>query len=132
MQIVHVDIRKVWDFIKPGLEVIQSISKPEWRVEDIYADCKYGKAFLFVDSSDYNSFVVLQSYECTSRGDHVLFVLAAYSPHYDAYMESKDEVERIARETGCRWIEFASPRRGWEKKAVDFDTVCVLYRKALA
>lgn len=133
MKILSADIRQEFDWIKPGLEDIHRRTNPEWRVEDIYAACRFGKAFLFIDGFGANSFVVLTTGECPYRAKRVLFVLAAWSDEGDAVTKYLEEIEKIGREAGCKEIEFSSPRRGWEKlgEANGFETVCTTFRKAL-
>jgi hypothetical protein len=127
------DIRKVYRHILPGLVDIIEKTNAEWWPEDIYADCKHGKAFLYTQVDDPQNFVVLELHECPYRGHKILWVLAAYSVENDAFEWCRHEVERLGAEAGCDYISFASPRKGWEKLATfaGYEAGITHYKKAL-
>ena len=46
------ELRNVWQYIKPGLEVILKKSPESWIPEDIYSDCFTGRSLLWVFVED--------------------------------------------------------------------------------
>ncbi len=41
------ELRKIWPFVRAGLEVILKKSPEQWIPEDIYADCFAGRSLLW-------------------------------------------------------------------------------------
>ena len=105
------NLRKIWPFVRQGLEVILRKSPEAWIPEDIYADCFAGRSLLwvFVEDTYPCGFVVLQPI-----GDNLHIWCAYGKGDFDAGM---DHVLRIAREGGARTISFDSWRKGWVRKA---------------
>jgi len=105
------ELRNVWQYIKPGLEVILKKSPESWIPEDIYSDCFTGRSLLwvFVEDNSVVGFVVLQPI-----GDNLHIWCAYGKGDFDAGL---DHVLRIAREGGARTISFDSWRKGWDRKA---------------
>lgn len=128
------DIRKVYREILPGLVDIIDKTNPEWWPEDIYADCRHGKAFLYTQVDEPQNFVVLELHECPYRGHKVLWVLAAYSVDHDAFEWCRHEVERLGAEANCDYISFGSSRRGWEKlgPSAGYETGVTFYKKRIS
>jgi hypothetical protein len=105
------ELRNVWQYIKPGLEVILKKSPESWIPEDIYSDCFTGRSLLwvFVEDNSVVGFVVLQPI-----GDN-LHVWCAYGKgDLDAGLA---HVLGIARSGGAKTISFDSWRKGWDRKA---------------
>ena len=105
------ELRGVWQYIKPGLEVILKKSPESWIPEDIYSDCFTGRSLLwvFVEDNSVVGFVVLQPI-----GDNLHIWCAYGKGDFDAGM---DHVLVLAREGGARTISFDSWRKGWDRKA---------------
>ena len=105
------ELRGVWQYIKPGLEVILKKSPESWIPEDIYSDCFTGRSLLwvFVEDNSVVGFVVLQPI-----GDNLHIWCAYGKGDFDAGM---DHVLLVAREGGARTISFDSWRKGWDRKA---------------
>jgi hypothetical protein len=105
------ELRKVWQYIKPGLEVVLKKSPEAWIPEDIYSDCFNQRSMLwaFVEDNTVVGFVVLQP-----MGDNLHIWVAYGKGDFDAGM---DHVLRIARDGGAKTISFDSWRKGWDKKA---------------
>ena len=105
------ELRKVWQYIKPGLEVILQKSPEAWIPEDIYSDCFNQRSMLwaFVEDNTVVGFVVLQP-----MGDNLHIWCAYGKGDFDAGL---DHVLRIARDGGARTISFDSWRKGWDRKA---------------
>lgn len=131
--ILAVDIRKVWDRVVDGLREVAHQTDAEWRPEDIYHAVLSGKSFLFMDSSDPESFVVLNEYKHPYLAERVMIVDIAYNRTGDAIDRYQEQMEDIAREAGCAFIEFSSPRMGFKRVAEKhgYETVCTIYRKKL-
>lgn len=91
------------------------------------------KAFLFMDTSGSDSFVVLSTNTCARRKVRTLFVLAAYCKEGEADKLYGEEIDQLAREAKCTEVEFISSRRGWERaaKKYGYEPVEVTYRKKL-
>jgi len=94
---------------------------------------KTNKAFLFMDTSGSDSFVVLSTHTCPYRKVRTLFVLAAFCGEGDADKLYGEQVDQLAREAECTEVEFVSSRRGWERaaKKYGYSPVEVTYRKKL-
>lgn len=131
--ILAVDIRKVWDRVVDGLREVAHQTDAEWRPEDIYHAVLSGKSFLFMDSSDPESFVVLNEYTHPYLAERVMIVDIAYNKTGDAIDRYQDQMEDIAKEAGCAFIEFSSPRMGFKRVAEKhgYETICTIYRKKL-
>lgn len=133
MMILAVDIRKVWDAISDAMKEVAHITDAEWRPEDVYHSVVSGKSFLFMDSSDSQSFVVLSEYAHPYLSEKVLTVDIAYNKTGNAIDRYQSEIEDIAREAGCSFIEFSTPHEGL-KRVVEkhgYETICTTYRKKL-
>jgi len=111
-----VDIRKVWDVIRPGLELIHSENNPDWRIEDVYAACVSQRSFLLMDSARTASgFIVLQTKSHPFRDSKIMLIWIAYDPVPGSLMTYADELEALALNTGHSEIEFLTPHRGlWD------------------
>lgn len=127
------DIDEAWSAIKHGVDAVIEMVSPDWNAEQLYERLKRHRAFLFMDSSDPTSFVVLEDYRCPYRGVLVLFVLAAYNKTGNAIDRYQGEIEQIAREAGCKEVEFSSPRRAFERVAAKhgYKVDTVTYRKEI-
>lgn len=131
--LLSVDIRYVWESIADGVREVAQKTDAEWRPEDIYHSVLSGKSFLFMDSSDQQSFVVLSEYQHPYLANRVLVVDIAYNKTGDAIDRYQSQIEEIAMEAGARYVEFSSPRAGFKRVADKhgYDVVCTTYRKTL-
>ena len=111
------DVRQVWEQVRPGLDEIKGKTNPDWRPEDLYAACLGKRAHIFMPDADATDFVLLAQNNCLYSGNAYLVVIAAYSKEGDAVETFQSEIDDIARESGCSWIDFFSPRIGWERHA---------------
>ncbi len=116
-----------------GLHVVKRETDAEWCVEQIVTSLQECKSFLFMDSFDPQSFVVLTEWQCPYTKQRVLEVQAAYSPNGNAMVKYSADIDAIGREAGCSRIEFSSPREGFKRLAGrhGYEPVCVTYRKML-
>jgi hypothetical protein len=125
MGLERADIRTAWEAVRRGMEQIRTEMRADWRLEDIYALCLWGKATLYTAPE---GFVILVRMENEFTAEPYLYVLACHGagPVQERYWP---ELERIAREAGCRYVECLSPRRGFERTGWDLEHVC--YRRRL-
>ena len=116
MALEFVDIREVWDVVRPGLELIHSENDPDWRIEDVYAACVNKQSFLLMDSARTASgFIVLQTKSHPFRDSKIMLIWIAYDPVPGSLMTYSDELEALALHTGHSEIEFLTPHRGlWD------------------
>lgn len=133
MTLQSFDIRKVWDNVKPGLEVVKALTDPDWRLEDMYSAVLSKRAFIFMPDEDAREFVILTQNVSVYSGEAYLIVIAAYSESGCAVAKYQEEIDDIARESGCKSIEFVSPRKGWERHAIQngYAVKHVTYRREL-
>lgn len=127
------DVRHVWEAILPGLKHILSKTHPDWRTEDLYAACIARRMHVFKPDLDGGDFVLLAQNVSGYTGNAYLLVVAAFSKEGDAMDEFQSEIERIARESGCKSVEFCSPRKAWERMAPRYGYAeeTRVYRKVL-
>lgn len=133
MPLQSFDIRKVWDTVRPGLEYAVSKTLTDVRPEDCYAACVAGRWHLFKPDAASSDFVLLAQSVSVYTGDAFLIVVAAYSKTGNAIDTYTSDIEAIARESGCKWIEFVSSRPGWGRHAKrhGFKPRHTLYRREL-
>lgn len=120
------DIRACWEKIKPGLEQIRTEMEADWRLEDIYSLCLYGKATLYTAPE---GFIILVRMENEFTGEPYLYAMAC---HGQGQVQDKywPEIEAIARQARCGYVECLSPRRGLERTGWSLEHVC--YRRTLS
>jgi len=126
MKLKATDIRQVWDDVQPGLQVIKNRFNPEWRTEDIYADCVSGNATLYM--ADGGFFVMRVDVE-RFTGQSTLFIWIVYGKAEDEWESYLDEIETLARSVGAKSISFESPRKGYQKKGFEIENI--KYRRLL-
>lgn len=116
MALEFVDIREVWDVVRPGLELIHSENNPDWRIEDVYAACVNKQSFLLMDSAlTASGFIVLQTKSHPFRDSKIMLIWIAFDPVPGSLMTYADELEALALHTGHSEIEFLTPHRGlWD------------------
>jgi hypothetical protein len=125
MELQLTDIRKVWEAIRPGLAEIREEMRADWRLEDVYALCFLGKATLYTAAE---GFVILVRMTNEFTGEPYLYVMACYGRGMVQERYWPD-IEMIARQAGCGYVELLSPRRGFERTGWELEHVC--YRRRL-
>lgn len=112
--IQQVDIRAEWDRIRPGLETMCETWNTGWRPEDVYADCKYERAWPYVAPE---GFLIINEQENRHSGEKSMHIWIAYA-YFGANLIDKymADVVALAKQCGYRKITFESPRRAWERK----------------
>jgi hypothetical protein len=129
-------IRPLWPVIREGLDQVAAHSPDSWIAEDVFMALASGAAFLYTSSTDegrYAGFVVLTfSQGYAGRECHVW--CAYHCARSELLPEEDAQLASIAKEEGCKYLTFFSPRPGWEKRAADlgWQKVHTLYRKDLA
>lgn len=110
-----VDMRENWQEVAPGL---REICRPDAGLipEDYYTLVVLGKASLAMGEQG-DGFVILQT---GTRQDgpggqpyKVMRVMAAWSKAGDARRRYLPGIEAIARQDGCRFLEFDTTRQGF-------------------
>jgi hypothetical protein len=109
-----VDIRLVWDRIKPDIEKLRSAWSFDWRPEDIYAQCLMGRAFCYLCE---DGFVIVQPRENPYSLAKELFVWVCVSHAKDGVLEYNRDISELAKEINATAIIFSSPREGFKKMA---------------
>jgi hypothetical protein len=108
----QINIRDVWEEIRPGVETVVARGGGDWRAEDLYAACVNGTAWLWM--SEEGDFCVLQLQRNEYRNQLECFVWAAYNRgDIEAHLQ---QVGEIAREAGAKRLVMSSARRGWERR----------------
>lgn len=111
------DIKKVWNHVRQGLQTL--CDNPDgMQPEDYYALIVFGRASLLLDNST-GSFVIIQFFEsqdAPGESCKVLKIMAAVgNGQKDARVTYLPELELIAQNEGCRWLEHDSTRKGFLK-----------------
>tara|TARA_R110002020_G_scaffold141264_1_gene312931 strand:+ start:216 stop:659 length:444 start_codon:yes stop_codon:yes gene_type:complete len=114
-----VDIRLVWNAVRPGVEQIHAnLPWVDWRPEDIYAACTNGDSALItkqgVDASE--AFMIVRMDVNQRTGEKILFIWLAWCPDETGAAEIYLELDQLAMGNGCSAIEFITG----EKKLVEF------------
>lgn len=125
MALTETDVRIAWDSIRHGLDQVRTQMHADWRPEDVYALCLWGKASLYTAPE---GFVVLVRMQNEFTSEPYLYVMAA---HGDGMVQEKywPQIEHMARQAGCAYVECLSPRRGFERTGWTVEHVC--YRRRL-
>jgi hypothetical protein len=111
------DIRREWDRLKPHIERLHARIKPEWRPEDVFAECAHQKAFLYLSEE---GFLIVQPITDAYSLEQYMHVWIGLS--YDGRigegmaLRYSKELEELARANGYRRITFESPRAGWLRR----------------
>ena len=113
MALTFIDVREVWDIVRPGLEVVSEDQQPDWRLEDVYASLVNGQSHLLMDPSrTISGFMVVQSAPVPFRKASKMIIWIAYDPVPDSLASYALELEALARKTGHTQIEFLTPHKG--------------------
>lgn len=107
--LTQVDIRQVWDTVRPQLEYVKEIRGGTWRPEDVYAACVYGVADLYVDDK---GFVILRPMVDDYSRERFLLVWMAYGEGYDFMDRNQAQVVALARANGFTKLQFWRKARG--------------------
>jgi hypothetical protein len=109
-------LRTHWEFIKHGLQIAINKCSPEWIIEDVYCDCYENRSMAFLalkDNKPYG-FTILQPI------GNSLHIWVSWSSINDEELqnEAMKEIQVIAKQGGKTKVTFTSPRRAWDKRAI--------------
>jgi hypothetical protein len=107
-----------WDELRPWVEAVRSKTDSPWRVEDVYAELKEGRATAFLAKLEGETKGLLVLVDCADRitRQRELSMWIAYSSDPKVVDLALDEVEKLARAGGFFAITGASPRKGWLRR----------------
>lgn len=125
MKLEIADVRREWEHIKDA--VAELCADGQARAEDVYADCKHGKASLLICA---DGFLVVRIETCNYTGQTMMFVWLAHANIVGAVEKYQPELDRIAREQGATVIRMNSTRKGWER-AEGWHLVTSVYERRL-
>lgn len=112
MSLEFADIRTNWGIVKEGLETILTESQPDWKVEDVYAECVAGNAHLLMNTArTATGFTIIQSVKIPFSNRSKLLIWIAFDPLPDSSLAHGAEIETLAKNTGHVEIEFLTPHR---------------------
>jgi uncharacterized protein YmfQ (DUF2313 family) len=106
------DVRREWDWVKPGVEeILRNAKTLTYRAEDVYAACVNGQAVLWVTSE---GFVVSTTEVDNFTGKKTMFLWLAWAKEKGNSLVSRYQsfFERVAREAGYSYLETRSPFLG--------------------
>jgi hypothetical protein len=114
-----VDIRLVWNAIRPGIESIHAgMPWVDWIPEDLYAACILGEAAVIIkpDTNPGDAFMIVRMDTNNRSGEKTLFIWIAWSPDEEGAASIYRDLEILGQNNGCAAIEFITG----QKKLVDF------------
>lgn len=119
------NLHAVWDYVKKGLDRVQEASPEHWRQEDVYAQCRYKLASLYVgyDGERRLGFFITQALKQPFSGKLYLNVWILWAEpvrgdHFAdvrAFMgETMGFIDECAKYIGAKTIQMAG-RAGWSR-----------------
>mgnify|MGYP001378065774 FL=1 len=121
MPLAFEDVREQWDVIKPGLIEVNKDRQPDWRLEDVYASLVNGNSHLLMDRArTQTGFMVVESVPIPFRNAQKLLIWIAYDPEPESLATYASEIEKLARDTGHKQIEFLTPHNGVKELGIRF------------
>jgi hypothetical protein len=114
-----VDIRLVWNAIRPGIESIHAgMPWVDWIPEDLYAACILGEAAVIVkpDTDPGEAFMIVRMDTNNRSGEKTLFIWIAWCPEEEGAASIYQDLDILGQNNGCSAIEFITG----QKKLVDF------------
>lgn len=111
------DLGQVWPTIRPGLEITAKKAPGGWLPEDVYMQVKTGDAVLHTAIVDnyFKGFLVSKSIDALEGRKLLLWICHIQD---DLLADNLDHIKEWARNIGAGKVQFQSPRKGWEKRAV--------------
>lgn len=101
------------DFVRQGLREIERINGIAGLADEIAERAASGKAFLFAKED--NRFLICSP---QPRGNtYALLIEAAWCKAGDGFTEHHPLVEKLAADIDCKYIEFHTTRKGFERVA---------------
>lgn len=123
MELRPADIRREWPRIRAAVTAI--LAGDEETPEEVYAECRYGRAQLYVCEQ---GFVVLKKYPREDSARPELLVWLAQGEGVGLLHRHLPQLELIAREIGAATLAFRTRRRGfgrlldgrWQLRALEY------------
>lgn len=113
-ELTPAQIRSEWDRVRPQLEGLAK--GQDWRPEDVYAECLYGRAVLYTCPE---GFVVLKELVNQYSGEKYLFIwVACGSGSVEGHTLINwywPQISVIAQSVGANRVSFESRRNGYER-----------------
>ena len=106
------DIRREWDWVRPGLERALAKSAEKLRPEDVYAEVVTGQAQMFAAP---DGFVIWKVHVCPYTGHRTLWVWFVWGEGGDMIARYQDQLVELARHAEADRLAFQSARRGYER-----------------
>jgi len=121
-----VDVREVWDTIKPALERLSQTHT--WIPEDVYSACVSGQAFCFVDDEYNEGCLIVELIRDRFDNSLSFHIWIAVSWINGAIKRHWEEIKMLARQAGCDKITFHSKRKGMERAVNDAEIEEIRYK----
>jgi hypothetical protein len=111
------DVSAQWDLVRPAIENVAEHGD-HWRPEDVYMALRQGASHLHVIQVDGRYAGCIVTTPTRTYDGPVLHVWVGFStPDVTLHAPTMAQLLEWARNIKARRIEFASPRRGWERLA---------------
>lgn len=113
------DLHAFWPLVKRGVETVAERGSDGWLPEDVYVALRQGVSLLYVGFIDqyYVGFAVLTP--AVGWNGPLLHLWLVYSRGERDTLETfLPDLLAIAHERGAKRITMSSPRKGWEKRAL--------------
>lgn len=112
------DLKRVWPFVRAGIEKVKSKTGAEWLPEDVYAHLKAGTVSLLVAKrwSQVVGFAILTMTVNPFSGEKVAVIWICQTDDRDVVNVLLPQVEGLCKSQGCVKVSFQSPRLGWKRR----------------
>jgi hypothetical protein len=121
------DITIEWPRIRERVAELLSEGWPE-RPEDVYADCKHGRATLMMDED--GSFLVCRLDPVPNSTERVLFIWLASAAFVGAIDTYQPQIDAMAQREGVKTMRMWSKRSGW-RKVEQWREVWTMYERVI-
>lgn len=125
--LTQVDVRDVWDDIRPGIESTKKKIGAPWRPEDIYAACIANRAFIYTGET---GFIVVQPGHNAFNGKAEMFIWIAYAEGEGNIDRFQAAVDDLADDHGFDTMTMWSCRPGFER-VPGWKAVATVYEREL-
>lgn len=126
-QLTLVDVRDVWDDIRPGLEYTKSKVGAPWRPEDVYSACVAGVAYVYTGET---GFVVAQPKTNPFNGKPELLIWIAFAKGDGNIERFQEAVDELAKDNDFTKLTMWTNRPGFEK-VPGWTQVAAVYERVL-
>jgi hypothetical protein len=115
MRIQKAKIAKHWEWVKPALEEIKAKHGPNWTVDQVYEDCKLGRAGFYIDPNTPGCFLMFRIGQNRYTGEKLFIVWIGYGGKLSVQKEYMRDIEELARFFDAPVIQISSKRKGFER-----------------